>query len=72
MKNRPLDGLQSTILKKRVMFLGLPTPDEKPVEPSPSMTRHSKVDNRKRFCHVCYAELPHVYFRNAKVVKKCL
>ena len=72
MRNRPLDGLQSSILKKRAMFLGLPMPGEKPDEPSPSMTAHPKVGDRKWFCHVCYAQLPHVDRQKAKVVKKCL
>ena len=70
MKNRPLDGLQSNILKKRAIFLGLPMPGEKPEEARPSMIRHPKQSERKSFCSVCYAQLPHEDRRKAKVVKE--
>ena len=70
MKNRPIAGLQSSILKKRAMFLGLPLPGEVPQEALPSMTRHPKQGDAKRICHVCCSQLPHEDRRKAKVIKK--
>ena len=70
MNNRSLIGLQSAILKKRAMFLGLPLPGEVPQEALPSMTRHPKQGDAKRICHVCYSQLPHEDRRKAKVIKK--
>ena len=70
MKNRPLDGLQSIILKKRAMFLGLPMPGETPAQALPSMTAHPKLGEKKAFCSVCYAQLPRKGQKAAKVVKE--
>ena len=70
MKNRPIAGLQSSILKKRAMFLGLPMPGESPAQASSSMTTHPKLADKKSFCVVCYAQLPHLGRTLAKVVKE--
>ena len=59
MKNKPLDGLQSIILKKRAIFWGLTMPNEIAAEALPSRTGHPKVAEKQWFCHVCYSQLPH-------------